>query len=299
MIVVTGGLGFIGQNLIQALKKQGLNVVVLDIRVESLNSIYSWLIEHNNSISFIFHLGAITDTTVTSKNLLNKYNLDSSKYIWNFCTTFRIPLIYASSAATYGDGFLGFDDEITELVPLNLYGWSKQEFDVFAIESKTTPPFWVGLKFFNVYGFGEAHKGSMASVVYHFYNQINESGEIKLFKSHRDDIANGEQKRDFIYVDDVVDVCLFMFKEKPNSGIYNVGTGKARSYNDLAKEVFKSLGKPENISYVDIPESIRENYQYFTEAKMIKLRNSGYLQDFHQLEEGIFKYINKLKNENR
>jgi ADP-L-glycero-D-manno-heptose 6-epimerase len=209
-------------------------------------------------------------------------------------------LIYASSAATYGDGEEGFDDEKTifNLKPLNPYGISKQIFDEWVLEQEQKPPFWAGLKFFNVYGFGEAHKGKMASVAFQIYNQIKETGEVKLFKSHRADFADGEQKRDFIYVDDIVDVCIFLCENRIQSGIYNVGTGKACSFNDLAKAVFKSLGKPEKISYIDTPIKIRDKYQYFTEAKVFKLRMIGYDKEFHELEDGVSKYIKKLKYEN-
>ena len=294
MIIVTGGEGFIGKNLINKLKRNGFtNIINLDTNSMGLELIIDF-ITFNNDIECIFHLGAISDTTETNKDLLKKYNLDFSVFIWNYCTTFKIPLIYASSAATYGNGDNGFDDDDLNLSPLNLYGISKHQFDLFIKEQKETPPNWYGLKFFNVYGNGEAHKGKMASVVYHFYNQIKKTGELKLFKSHRDNILDGEQKRDFIYVDDIIDVCLYLYNNKPQSGIYNVGTGKARTYNDLAKIVFKTLGIEEKISYIDTPINIRNSYQYFTEAKMDKLKSIGYNINFHELEDGISKYINKL-----
>ena len=301
MIVVTGGEGFIGKNLVRELERQGnIGVVSLDTKSEDLQSIYDWLMKNAEEIDCVYHLGAITDTTVMDINLFDEYNVVSSIFIWNFCTTFKIPLIYASSAATYGNGDEGFDDKrtILNLKPLNPYGWSKQEFDVWVLQQEKTPPFWYGLKFFNVYGHGEAHKKKMASVVFHFYNQISAEGSVKLFKSHRDDVEHGEQKRDFIYVDDIVDVCLFLSKENPESGIYNVGTGKARSYNELAKAVFKSLDFEEKISYIDTPINIRSNYQYFTEANIGKLRKAGYNADFCELEKGVEKYINKLRYEN-
>jgi ADP-L-glycero-D-manno-heptose 6-epimerase len=305
MIVVTGGLGFIGQNLVAELQRRGaIGVVVLDTRTESLQSIYEWLLIHAKDIDVIYHLGAITDTTVMDRNLFDEYNVGASIFIWNICAEYQIPLVYASSAATYGDGELGFNDEkdIIKLQPLNPYGWSKQQFDVWAEVQEKQPPYWYGLKFFNVYGYGEADKGKMASVVLHLYHQIefcSGPAKIQLFKSHRPDYKDGEQLRDFVYVDDIVDVCIFMATEKPLSGIYNVGTGKARTFNDLAKAVFKSLGNPGTINYIDTPIKIRDKYQYFTEAKMNKLRVAGYKKPFHELEDGVLKYVNKLKNENR
>jgi ADP-L-glycero-D-manno-heptose 6-epimerase len=302
MIVVTGGEGFIGQNLVQELQRRGnVGVVLLDTKNKSLDSIYSWLFDHANEIDVIYHLGAITDTTEMNMNKFDEYNVQSSIFIWNLCYAFQIPLVYASSAATYGDGEEGFDDkkDIIKLKPLNPYGWSKQQFDVWAETQEHQPKHWYGLKFFNVYGHGEAHKAKMASVVFHTFNQINESKKVKLFKSHRPDYEDGEQKRDFVYVDDVVDVCIFMGTQKPISGIYNVGTGKARSFNDLATAVFKCLAIPEKISYIDTPILIRDKYQYFTQAKINKLRVAGYNKPFRELEEGVSKYINKLKNEIR
>lgn len=306
MIVVTGGEGFIGQNLVKELQRQGnIGVVVLDTKNESLDSIFDWLMKHAKEIDVIYHLGAITDTTVMDRNLFDEYNVNASMFIWNICTNYRIPLIYASSAATYGDGEEGFDDEkdIIKLKPLNPYGWSKQQFDVWVETQEEQPPQWYGLKFFNVYGHGEASKGKMASTVFHFYNQATAglglgTHTVNLFKSHRPDYANGEQRRDFIYVDDIVDVCIFMGTEKPLSGIYNVGTGKARSFNDVANALFKSLGCFGKINYIDTPIKIRNNYQYFTEAKIDKLRLAGYNKPFSELEDGVLKYVNKLKDEN-
>lgn len=301
MIIVTGGLGFIGRNLVRKLRKQGRFVVILDTKIESLDSIYIWLTTNARDIECIYHLGAITDTTIMNSVLFGEYNLFSSMFIWNLCTEYQIPLVYASSAATYGDGEQGFDDEksIKILQPLNPYGESKHLFDLWNELEEKTPPNWYGLKFFNVYGYGEADKGKMASVVFHTYNQVNNTGEMKLFKSHNLNFGDGEQLRDFVYVDDVVDVCIFMMENLPQSGIYNVGTGKARSFNDLSKAVFNCLGICEKISYIDTPIEIRDKYQYFTQAKIDKLRKIGYIANFHELEDGVEKYINKLKYENR
>jgi ADP-L-glycero-D-manno-heptose 6-epimerase len=297
MIVVTGGEGFIGKNLLEELERRGnIEVISLDTKDESLSMIYKWLLFQCDQIDCVFHLGAITDTTEMDITKFDEYNVESSIFIWNLCTNYKIPLIYASSAATYGDGSEGFDDEkdIFNLRPLNPYGWSKQQFDLWIEEQENHPPFWYGLKFFNVYGFGEDHKGKMASVVFHAYNQINDTGKIKLFKSHNPHFKDGEQLRDFIYVDDIVDVCIWMNDIKPKSGIYNVGTGKARTFNDLAKSVFESLDKKEKIIYIDTPNKIRDKYQYFTEAKINKLRKAGYMGGFQELEDGVEKYIQKL-----
>ena len=302
MIVVTGGEGFIGQNLVKELQRRGnIGVVVLDTRNESLDSIYRWLIDHGSEIDCIYHLGAITDTTIMDINLFDEYNVNASIFIWNICALYKIPLVYASSAATYGDGELGFDDEkdIIKLKPLNPYGWSKQQVDVWVETCELQPSHWYALKFFNVYGYGEAHKKGMASTIFHFFNQATANERVKLFRSHRPDYQDGEQRRDFIYVDDIVDVCIFMGTEKPMSGIYNVGTGKARSFNDVAKSVFLGLAIPPKISYIDTPIKIRDKYQYFTEAKINKLRSAGYKKPFHELEEGVLEYINKLKYEIR
>jgi ADP-L-glycero-D-manno-heptose 6-epimerase len=300
MIVITGGKGFIGKNLLARLiLEEGYksdDIITLDTQKMSLDSIYGWLFEHANEIDVIFHMGAITDTIETNRNLFDEYNFNCSVFIWQLCVSHNIPLIYASSAATYGDGSQGFDDEmnIINLKPLNLYGWSKQEFDLHTTTNDLQPPFWCGLKFFNVYGHGEEHKGKMASVVLHSYNQIIKTGQMKLFKSHNPNYKDGEQLRDFVYIDDIIDVCIWMHKNKPVSGIYNVGTGKARTFNDLARGVFNGLEIAEDIIYIDTPLKIRDNYQYFTEATIKKLRDVGYNGKFHELEEGIKKYINTL-----
>lgn len=310
MIVITGARGFIASNLIAELNRNGLtDLILVDEKekkekhknIEDLvykrfidrKSFLLWFRANKHLITFVFHLGAKADTTEQDVKVLNKWNLKYSKRIFKTCADGNIPLVYASSAATYGNGELGYDDtkNILHLKPLNLYGESKQDFDLWVLEQKATPPFWAGLKFFNVYGPRETHKERMASVVFHAYNQIKNTGEMKLFESHKEGIANGEQMRDFIYVKDIVDVCLFFYEQQKNSGIYNLGTGKARSFNDLIKAVFKAMNIKENISYIPTPIDIREAYQYFTEAKMDKLRKAAYNKEFISLEDGVSDYV--------
>lgn len=311
MIVVTGAAGFIGSCLIGKLNKERfLDVVAVDdfsredknknlegktltARVHR-NDFHDWLQKNHRLVQFVFHIGARTDTTETDPRIFNALNLDYSKQVWQACVEFGLPLVYASSAATYGNGEHGYDDgdeKISSLKPMNPYGESKQAFDVWALAQERKPYFWTGLKFFNVYGPNEYHKGRMASVIFHAFNQIRDSGKVKLFRSHKPEYADGCQLRDFIYVQDVTSVCFFLMHHRKNSGIYNLGTGKARTFNDLASAVFRSMNKPVSIQYIDIPEDIRNTYQYFTEARMNKLRSIGYDQPFFTLEEGIDDYL--------
>jgi len=311
VILVTGAAGFIGSCMVGYLNRKGYhNLIIVDkfdeedkkhnyedkkiiARVER-NELFDWLKNHPMQIDFIFHLGARTDTTEFDYEILEKLNVDYSKRIWNYCVEKNIPLVYASSAATYGDGELGYKDDHElpyKLNPLNPYGKSKNEFDKWALKEKKQPPFWAGLKFFNVYGPNEYHKERMASVIFHSFNQIKSTGKVKLFKSHKPEYKDGEQLRDFVYVKDVVDICYWLMNEKPASGLYNLGTGKARTFKDLVSAIFKSLGKELVIEYIDTPLDIRDKYQYFTEADMSKIRNAGYKEDFYSLEEGVETYV--------
>lgn len=254
----------------------------------------NWFEQVPGLIKSVIHLGARTDTTEQDKTIFDSLNVDYSKNLWNLCTKYNIPFIYASSAATYGDGNMGYSDDhrvVPSLKPLNPYGDSKQEFDQWVLKQKETPPFWAGIKFFNVYGPNEYHKGRMASVVYHAFQQIRQTGAMKLFRSHRPDFKDGEQQRDFIYVKDVVDVLFYLLTAKPASAIYNLGTGKARSFLDLTNATFKSLGLEPQISFIDTPADIRDTYQYFTEADMGKLVKSGYDKPFTSLEDGVADYV--------
>ncbi|MES2800710.1 MAG: ADP-glyceromanno-heptose 6-epimerase [Bacteroidota bacterium] len=319
MIVVTGAAGFIGSCLVSRLNEAGYTdiVVVDDFSKQEKSSnlegkfliakvgrkdFIKWLGDFGNEVEFVFHLGARTDTTEFNIEIFDELNLNYSKEVWNACVEFNIPLVYASSAATYGLGEYGYKDEhdsIPKLKPLNPYGESKNDFDKWVLKQNVHPPFWAGLKFFNVYGPNEFHKGRMASVIFHAFHQIKKSGEMKLFRSHKEEYKDGEQLRDFIYVKDVVNVCLFLMEHKPLSSIYNLGSGKARSFLDLVKNTFVNMGKSESISFVDTPEDIREKYQYFTEADMSKLINAGYTKPFHTLEEGVADYVkNYLEGEN-
>lgn len=311
MIVVTGAAGFIGSCLVKKLNDEGhWNLILVDdfsddnkkgnllhkyyiAKVWREDFLY-WLERMHNNIDVIFHLGARTDTTEKDTAIFDELNLNYSKNIWSLCTKYKIPLIYASSAATYGLGELGYNDNhdiVNKLKPLNPYGQSKNDFDAWALQQNDSPPNWYGLKFFNVYGPNEYHKGRMASVIFHTVRQIKASGGMKLFKSHRPDYKDGEQSRDFIYVKDVVNVCYWLWQNRPTSGLYNLGTGKARTFLDLVTNTFKAMDLTPNISFIDTPEDIRDTYQYFTEANMSKLRAVGYDTKFYSLEAGIEDYM--------
>lgn len=311
MIIVTGAVGFIGSCLISKLNQENFNAIVAVDRFDNptknknlvgkrlwkqieRDEFIVWLDQHYEEVEFIFHLGARTDTTTSDKALLQKLNTNYTKALWQRCEKYQIPLVYASSAATYGQGEYGYEDDeaiIPQLKPLNLYGVSKNEFDKWALQQKEKPFFWAGLKFFNVYGPNEYHKGRMASVIWHTFNQLKATGKMKLFRSHHPNFEDGKQKRDFIYVKDVVEVCYFLMHHRKNSGIYNLGTGQARTFLALTRAVFKALEKEEHIEFIDIPEDIRGKYQYFTEAKMGKLRSIGYEKPFTALEEGVREYV--------
>ncbi len=311
MIIITGAAGFIGSCLIQKLNDEGYNDLILadDFSNAEQNknfqgkkytatvdrlALFQFLRDNQVHVQFIFHLGARTDTTEFDYELLKKLNLDYTKEVWNLCVEFGFPLVYASSAATYGLGEHGYDDDeskIDLLTPLNPYGDSKNEFDKWALLQERKPYYWTGLKFFNVYGPNEYHKGRMASVIFHTFNQIKEKGSMKLFKSHKEGIKHGEQMRDFVYVKDVTDVLYFLMHNRKHSGIYNLGSGKARTFLDLATNTFKALDLEPNIEFVPTPEDIRDKYQYFTEAVMGKLKSIGYVKPFHSLEEGIEDYV--------
>jgi ADP-L-glycero-D-manno-heptose 6-epimerase len=311
MIIVTGAAGFIGSCLVSKLNQEGFVDLILvddfssEEKMKNLagkkysqlihrDNFIQWLKENQRLVQFIFHIGARTDTTEFSKEIFDRLNLNYTKDIWNVCVEFGLPLVYASSAATYGIGENGYDDNeslIDNLKPLNPYGDSKNEFDKWALKQEKKPYFWVGLKFFNVYGPNEFHKGRMASVIMHSFNQIEEKGSVKLFRSHHPDYKDGEQLRDFVYVKDVVEVCHFLLHHRKDSGIYNLGSGKARTFLDLVKNTFAGLGKEAQIEFIDTPVDIRDKYQYYTEANMTKLKSIGYSKAFHTLEEGVSDYV--------
>ncbi|MFN3874864.1 MAG: ADP-glyceromanno-heptose 6-epimerase [Flavobacteriales bacterium] len=312
MIVVTGAAGFIGSCLVGELLRHGWQDIVavddfsradkapnlhkkeLTARVDR-KDFFTWLNANERLVQFIFHLGAKTDTTLSDVAVFDELNVRYSQRVWEACVKHGIPLVYASSAATYGGGEHGYSDQDDalpfKLMPLNPYGESKNSFDKWALGQERKPFFWAGLKFFNVYGPNEYHKGRMASVVYHAFNQIRDTGGMKLFRSHRPDIKDGEQMRDFVYVKDVCSVCLFLLEHRTHSGLYNLGSGKARTFLDLARATFKAMGKQESISFIDTPADIRSTYQYFTEADMRKLRAIGYERPFTSLEDGVRDYV--------
>jgi len=328
-IIVTGAAGFIGSCLVSYLNERGYtNLILVDefddeekdlnllhkeymVRVERAD-LFNWLDKEKMNISFVFHLGARTDTTEFDYSIHQKLNVDYSKNIFSYCTANNIPLVYASSAATYGSGELGYSDDhdiVENLQPLNPYGISKNEVDKWVLKQAIAPPFWAGLKFFNVYGPNEYHKARMASVIFHSFNQIEKNGKVKLFRSHKAGFEDGEQLRDFIYVKDVVKVCVWLMEkwaaanknasENLMSGLYNLGTGKARSFNDLVKATFAGMGLPPNITYIDMPEDIRDKYQYFTQASMQKLSALGYNAPFYSLEDGVGDYVKEYLSERK
>lgn len=307
-ILVTGAAGFIGSCLVSFLNKKGLTDLILvdDFgKLEKSRNLegkrFTAKIDREvflhdmarHSIDFVFHVGARTDTTEFDTAIFDKLNMHYSKELWNYCTRQNIPFLYASSAATYGGGEHGFDDTATvsPLQPLNPYGQSKQDFDVWAMQQEQQPPFWAGLKFFNVFGPNEYHKGRMASVVMHAFRQINENGSLKLFESHHPDYHHGEQIRDFVYVKDLLELMWFWYEKRDHSGIYNAGTGNARTFNDLAKAIFAALDKEPAITYIPTPIDIRDKYQYYTEAKMQKTCDAGYAKTFYSLEDAVTDYV--------
>ncbi|GIV23334.1 MAG: ADP-glyceromanno-heptose 6-epimerase [Bacteroidia bacterium] len=311
LLVITGAAGFIGSALAAHLNEEGCTDLVLvddfsrpekrpnwthrkyRFTVER-DQLFEWLPAYKRDIAAIFHLGARTDTTLQDEALFRELNLAYSQRLWTFAAEAGIPFFYASSAATYGNGEQGFSDDeslLPHLRPLNPYARSKHAFDLWVLQQSAKPPRWAGFKFFNVFGPNEYHKGRMASVVWHGYNQIRREGMLRLFRSHRPDYADGEQKRDFIYVKDVVRVLVYFLRHPLPSGLYNLGTGTARTFVDLAHALFSAMGKPPHIHFIDTPAEIRESYQYFTQAEMGKLRRVGYTAEFTPLEEAVADYV--------
>jgi ADP-L-glycero-D-manno-heptose 6-epimerase len=311
MIVITGSAGFIGSCLVSKFNSEGINNLILVDDFSKLEKVpnligkefnqkmersvfLNWFSLHVDSVTSVIHIGARTDTTEFNVELFNELNLNYTKSIWTICSKNNIPLIYASSAATYGLGEQGYADDESKihlLKPLNPYGDSKNDFDKWAIKQESCPPNWQGLKFFNVYGPNEYHKARMASVIFHSFNQIKKSGQVKLFRSHNPNYSDGGQLRDFVYVKDVVNVIWYLHSQKPKNGIYNLGSGKARTFLDLAKATFNALGIEPNIEFIDTPIDIRDKYQYFTEADMGKLIATGYKEPFTSLEVGVNDYV--------
>lgn len=321
MYIITGAAGFIGSCLLQFLNEQGIeDIVIVDdfqnyenktpnyegkqfTQLVEREQFFDWWDRLTNEVAGIFHLGARTDTTEFDYDIFQKLNIDYSEAIFKRCATQGIPLVYASSAATYGEGEHGYIDShdiIDQLTPLNPYGRSKNEFDKWVMAQEAHPPAWYGLKFFNVYGPNEYHKSRMASVIFHTYRQLKATGAMKLFRSHRADYENGHQSRDFIYVKDLCKVMWWLMQEQPaNHGLYNMGTGQARTFLDLATATFHAAGVTPDISFIDTPADIRDKYQYFTEADMSKLRAAGYTEAFSSLEEGIKDYVQQYLMEGK
>lgn len=319
MIVITGAAGFISSCLTSYLNEQRyFDLVLVDDFSKNekqgnwegkkfrekvdRNDFIQWLDANHQEVEFVFHLGARTDTTEFNTAIFDELNLHYSQAVWNKCVEYGLPLVYASSAATYGLGELGYEDNheiVEQLKPLNPYGDSKNDFDKWALKQERAPYFWAGLKFFNVYGPNENHKKRMASVIFHSFNQINQNGYVNLFRSHRPDYTDGGQKRDFVYVKDLVKICYFLMQNRKHSGLYNLGTGEARTFFDLASATFAAMGKTADIRFIDTPMDIRDKYQYFTEANMNKLRSIGYNDAFYSLEEGVKDYVQEYLMKNQ
>ncbi len=314
-LLLTGACGFIGHRIARTLLQQGRkDLILVDARIYLRQRACAKGLEHLpfidraelfdtlpglSGVEAVLHLGACTDTGQTDEQYMETWNTGYTKKLWRWCAEKNIPLVYASSAATYGRGEQGYSDDhalIARLQPLNLYGRSKHDFDLWALKESRTPPAWHGLKFFNVYGPGENHKDRMASTIFHGFHEILKTGSMTLFKSHRDDIPDGQQKRDFVFVDDAVRLCLFCLERKPASGIYNCGTGQARSFLDLAHALFKALELEPRIEWVPTPERFRNGYQYFTQADMSKAKKAGYDASFTTLEAGVAKYVSWLRD---
>lgn len=313
-ILVTGAAGFIGARFVESCNQRGIPVVsvdrisAFDTRPEHRGLDFGTRLDvedlrarlENPGFSAVVHMGAVSSTTELDPELFRRLNVDYSKMLWEHARRSGLPFLYASSAAVYGDGSLGFDDrdDLTpRLSPLNPYGESKKVFDLWALSESAAgrqPRLWSGFRFFNVYGFGERHKGPQASVALHAYDQIRAKGTVRLFRSHRAGIADGHQKRDFVSVNDAVDVLWFALTKPLAAGIYNVGTGAARTFLDLARAVFAAAGAPERIEWIDTPPALRERYQYFTEARMDRLRAAGYAKPFTPLEQGVEEYVRLL-----
>ena len=319
MIIVTGGAGFIGSNIVAALEKAGKkDIVVVDTlgssdkwkniakrelcAVVPPEDMFDYMETHAEEIEAVIHMGAISATTETDADLIIRTNFTLSWYLWEFCTLYGKQFIYASSAATYGDGSMGFDDNpslehVNALRPLNAYGWSKALFDRKVArevrEGRTVPLQYAGLKFFNVYGPNEYHRGGQKSVVAHIFPQVKVNETVKLFKSYHPDYRDGWQLRDFVWVGDCVDVVLWLLDHPEVSGLFNVGSGEARSFYDLAKAVFNALGLQEKIGYREMPEELKGKYQYYTQADLSRLRTAGYSAPMTSLEDGVRQYVQK------
>jgi ADP-L-glycero-D-manno-heptose 6-epimerase len=315
MYLVTGGAGFIGSNVVASLEEAGADIVVNDqighddakwrnlakhqiVDLVPPAELMAWL--DTRKLDAVIHMGAISDTTATDGDLVMENNFRLSLRLLDWCTQTRTPFIYASSAATYGDGAQGFVDDwspqaLRQLRPMNLYGWSKHLFDLALadryVKKQKLPPHWAGLKFFNVYGSNEYHKGAMASVLSKVFDSAKTGQPVRLFKSYREGIADGDQRRDFIYVDDAVDVLRWLLQTSAVNGIFNVGTGKAESFRDMILAMFKAMRRPPKIDYIDMPESIRGQYQYFTQASVENLRRAGYNADFTPLDSAVTRYV--------
>lgn len=322
MYIVTGGAGFIGSNIVWALEQRGFEKIVVVDRLRDgvkwkniakrelmdvihPDDLFAFLERHGSNITAIFHMGAISSTTETDADKIMDNNFRLSMDLWNWCTAHHVSFIYASSAATYGDGEHGFVDHadvenLAKFQPLNPYGWSKQLFDRrvarMLVSNEPHPPQWAGLKFFNVYGPNEYHKGTMKSVVSHVFPVAKAGDTAKLFQSHHPDYEDGGQLRDFVSVDDCIDVMMWLLDNPKVSGLFNCGTGQARPFKDLAAAVYRALDQDPKIEYIPTPEHLRDKYQYYTQADMTKLREAGYDKPFTDLEEGVRQYVQNFLN---